>query len=89
MRGRYKSDEGERAVRAASPWAAHFRVFAVDLIGDAGLSAPSRPPLESDAHALWLNDVMDGLSQTAPILEFLLASFTKPAWPQETPARSV
>lgn len=43
-------------------WAAHFRVFAVDVIGDAGLSAPSRPPLESDAHALWLNDVMDGLS---------------------------
>jgi pimeloyl-ACP methyl ester carboxylesterase len=43
-------------------WAAHFRVFAVDVIGDAGLSAPSRPPLESAAHALWLNDVMEGLS---------------------------
>ena len=34
-------------------WAEHFRVFAVDVIGDAGLSAPSRPPLASDAHALW------------------------------------
>jgi len=43
-------------------WAAHFRVFAVDVIGDAGLSAPSRPPFESDAHALWLDDVMQGLS---------------------------
>jgi pimeloyl-ACP methyl ester carboxylesterase len=43
-------------------WAAHFRVFAVDVIGDAGLSAPSRPPLASEAHALWLDDVMQGLS---------------------------
>ncbi len=43
-------------------WAAHFRVYAVDLIGDAGLSAPSRPPLASEAHALWLDDVLRGLS---------------------------
>ncbi len=33
-------------------WAPHFRIFAVDIIGDAGLSAPSRPPLACDAHAL-------------------------------------
>jgi pimeloyl-ACP methyl ester carboxylesterase len=39
-------------------WAAHFRIFAVDMIGEAGLSAPSRPPLASQAHALWLDDVM-------------------------------
>lgn len=39
-------------------WAENFRVFAVDIIGDAGLSAPSRPGLASDAHALWLDDVM-------------------------------
>jgi pimeloyl-ACP methyl ester carboxylesterase len=43
-------------------WAAHFRVYAVDVIGEAGLSAPSRPPLASEAHALWLDDVMQGLS---------------------------
>jgi pimeloyl-ACP methyl ester carboxylesterase len=43
-------------------WAAHFRVFAVDVIGDPGLSAPSRPRLASDAHTLWLDDVMRGLS---------------------------
>src|SRR3977135_1981018 len=42
-------------------WAAHFRVYAVDMIGEAGLSAPARPALDSDAHALWLDDVMDGL----------------------------
>ena len=48
----------------AGAWAEHFRVFAVDVIGDAGLSAPSRPPLASDAHALWLDDVMQALSLT-------------------------
>src|SRR5689334_10009809 len=45
-------------------WAAHFRVFAVDVIGEPGLSAPSRPPLASEAHALWLDDVMQALSLT-------------------------
>jgi pimeloyl-ACP methyl ester carboxylesterase len=45
-------------------WAAHFRVYAVDMIGDAGLSAPSRPALASEAHALWLDDVMLALSLT-------------------------
>jgi pimeloyl-ACP methyl ester carboxylesterase len=45
-------------------WAQHFRVYAVDLIGEPGLSAPSRPPLSSDAHALWLDEVMHGLSLT-------------------------
>jgi pimeloyl-ACP methyl ester carboxylesterase len=42
-------------------WTPHFRIFAVDIIGDAGLSAPARPPLASDAHALWLDDVMQAL----------------------------
>ncbi len=43
-------------------WAAHFRVYAVDMIGEPGLSTPSRPPLGSDAYALWLDDVMAALS---------------------------
>ncbi|HTR37899.1 MAG TPA: alpha/beta hydrolase [Bryobacteraceae bacterium] len=43
-------------------WAAHFRVYAVDMIGEPGFSPPSRPPLASDAHALWLDDVMQGLA---------------------------
>jgi pimeloyl-ACP methyl ester carboxylesterase len=42
-------------------WSQHFRVYAVDIIGDAGLSAPSRPSYASDAHALWLDDVLLGL----------------------------
>ncbi|MFC4857201.1 alpha/beta fold hydrolase [Actinophytocola glycyrrhizae] len=42
-------------------WARHFRVHAVDMIGEPGLSAPSRPPLASPAYALWLDDVLDHL----------------------------
>lgn len=42
-------------------WSRHFRTYALDLIGEPGLSAPSRPPLDSEAHALWLDDVLDGL----------------------------
>jgi pimeloyl-ACP methyl ester carboxylesterase len=43
-------------------FAGHFRVYAVDMIGEAGLSAPSRPPLSSDAYSLWLDEVLRGLS---------------------------
>lgn len=39
-------------------WAKDFRVYAVDVIGEPGLSASSRPPLGSDAHAIWLDDVL-------------------------------
>lgn len=42
-------------------FAQDFRVYAIDVIGEPGLSAASRPPLESDAHAVWLDDVFGGL----------------------------
>jgi pimeloyl-ACP methyl ester carboxylesterase len=47
--------------------ARHLRVYAVDVIGEPGLSAAVRPPLASDAHARWLDDVLAalGLRQTA------------------------
>lgn len=45
-----------------SAFAARFRVYAVDLIGEPGLSAPSRPALASDAHAVWLEEVLAFLS---------------------------
>ena len=44
--------------RNVARWGEHFHVFAVDIIGDAGLSAPSRPSMSSDAHARWLDDVL-------------------------------
>jgi pimeloyl-ACP methyl ester carboxylesterase len=43
-------------------WSKQFRVYAIDMIGEPGLSAPSRPPLASDAYALWLDDVLLGLA---------------------------
>lgn len=42
-------------------WAEHFRVYAVDIVGEPGHSAPSRPPLGSGDYAGWLDDVFDGL----------------------------
>ena len=42
-------------------FAARFRVYAIDLIGEPGLSAPSRPPLNSEAYALWIDEVLTGL----------------------------
>ena len=39
-------------------WAQDFRVYAVDVPGEPGLSAPSRPALASEAYALWLDDVL-------------------------------
>jgi pimeloyl-ACP methyl ester carboxylesterase len=46
-------------------WARDFRTYAVDIIGEPGLSAPSRPPIGSDAYALWLDDVLAALGLTA------------------------
>ena len=45
----------------AAAWSAHFRLYAIDLIGEPGLSAPSRPPLAGGAHAAWLGEVLEGL----------------------------
>lgn len=42
-------------------WSTKFRLFAIDMIGEAGLSARVRPELAGDAHALWLDDVFEGL----------------------------
>lgn len=41
--------------------AGRFRVHAVDMIGEPGFSAPSRPPLASHVYADWLDEVMTGL----------------------------
>lgn len=45
----------------ATVYAPHFRVYAVDLIGEPGRSAPSRPPWDGPAFAEWLTDVVNGL----------------------------
>ena len=42
-------------------FARHFRVYCIDMIGEPGLSVPTRPSLASDAYAVWLDDVLDHL----------------------------
>ncbi len=42
--------------------AARFRVLAVDIVGEAGLSDEQRPDLESDAYVRWLETVLDGVA---------------------------
>jgi len=44
-----------------SEYAAHFRVYAVDIPGEPGKSADVRPDLKTSAYSDWLNDVLDGL----------------------------
>lgn len=48
----------------ALAWARHFRVHIVDVIGDAGLSAPTRPPFTNDRHVRWLGEVASALQLT-------------------------
>jgi pimeloyl-ACP methyl ester carboxylesterase len=45
-------------------WAQHFRVYAVDLPGEPGESAPVRAPRAGDGPAGWLDEVLTGLGVT-------------------------
>lgn len=38
-----------------------FRIYAIDLLGEAGKSSPNRPSWEGPAYAEWLEDVFDAL----------------------------
>lgn len=42
-------------------WASRFRLYAIDVIGEAGLSARLRPDLAGDDHANWLDEVFTQL----------------------------
>jgi pimeloyl-ACP methyl ester carboxylesterase len=50
-----------------------FRVYAVDVIGEPGLSAETRPPLGSDRYAVWLDSLLDHFGVTRAA--FLTSSF--------------
>ena len=45
----------------ATQYSQHFRVYAVDLLGEAGKSAANRLPWDGPGYAEWLGDVLDGL----------------------------
>ncbi|MBX3082378.1 MAG: alpha/beta fold hydrolase [Anaerolineae bacterium] len=57
-------------------YAARYRVYAVDLIGEAGKSAPNRPTWESPAFAEWLDDVLHGLG----VQQVTLVGISQGAW---------
>lgn len=46
----------------------HYRVHAVDIIGEAGNSEEYRPDLDSDAFALWMKDVLGALDLEKAVL---------------------
>ena len=48
-------------MRDVAAWAERYRVYAVDMIGEPGFSAQSRPSLRSDAYVNWLDDLWDHL----------------------------
>jgi pimeloyl-ACP methyl ester carboxylesterase len=52
------------------------RVYAVDLLGEAGKSAPSRPPMAGPAYVEWLEDVLEDLK----IDGFALEGVSQGAW---------
>jgi pimeloyl-ACP methyl ester carboxylesterase len=51
-------------IRDVAVWARQYRVYAIDLIGEPGFSAPTRPALASTAYADWLDEVWAHLGVT-------------------------
>ncbi|BEK96995.1 alpha/beta fold hydrolase [Nocardia seriolae] len=69
-------------------WAADFRVYAVDMPGEPGGSAESRPELGSDAIAAWLDDVLAGLGiSAASFVGMSLGGWTALDYAVRRPAR--
>src|SRR5262245_6270857 len=69
-------------------WAQQFRVYAVDMVGEPGFSAPSRPPFGSDAYVEWLDDVWDQLGlQRASIVGISLGGWLALEYAVKRPAR--
>lgn len=48
----------------ATTYGSRFRVYAVDLIGEPGKSAPTRPPWDGPAFTEWLGETLDRLGLT-------------------------
>lgn len=72
----------------AATWARTHRLYAVDVLGEAGLSAPVRPPLASAAYAEWLDDVLDGLGVArAPLVGASLGGWLAVDYAVRRPAR--
>ncbi len=60
----------------AAAYSRSYRVYAVDLPGEPGRSAPNRPPWDGPAFADWLADVLNGLG----IERATLVGISQGAW---------
>ena len=69
-------------------WAQEYRVYAIDMIGEPGLSAPSRPSMHSNAYVEWLDDVWDHLGlESASIVGVSLGGWLGLEYAVKRPAR--
>ncbi|MGO1053379.1 alpha/beta fold hydrolase [Crossiella sp. CA198] len=48
-------------LEVAAEWSRHFRLHAIDIPGEPGLSNPNRLPLTSGGHLRWLTEVLGAL----------------------------
>lgn len=75
-------------MHSVGEWAERFRVYAVDMIGESGLSAPSRPAFTSDAYVEWLDDVWDRLGlKSASVVGVSLGGWLGLEYAVKRPAR--
>jgi pimeloyl-ACP methyl ester carboxylesterase len=69
-------------------WARRHRVYAVDIIGEPGLSAPCRPRLRCDIYAEWLHDVWQRLElERASVVAVSLGGWMALAYAVTRPTR--
>ena len=72
----------------AARWSEYYRVHAVDIIGEPGLSEGTQPALDSDAHAQWLDDVLDALGvESAAFVGLSFGGFLAMDYALRRPAR--
>jgi pimeloyl-ACP methyl ester carboxylesterase len=75
-------------MRDVASLAERHRVYCVDVVGEPGLSAASRPPLVPATYARWLGDVFDGLGLArASLIGISLGGWISLAFATANPAR--
>jgi pimeloyl-ACP methyl ester carboxylesterase len=75
-------------LRDAAVLGQHFKTYAVDMIGEPGLSAEARPPLASGAYVGWLDEVLAGLGvERCALVGISLGGWLALAYATERPER--
>jgi pimeloyl-ACP methyl ester carboxylesterase len=75
-------------IRDVAEWGTRYRVYAVDVIGEPGLSAESRPSLRSGAYVDWLDDVFQYLGlRSASLVGVSLGGWLALAYAVKRPTR--